>query len=148
MEIELDLRGESAYLVYGLTALIVIVILLGLAAVGRQVTPLTESGAPRLLSWSDWRLVQEERAYQEQLVVLRSDATQLTEMLRSRPDPVAAQVLLERISRDTQAGDPALTAARGSLISSAQDVRDWAAGVLDQDSAISSLQKSLALLQQ
>ncbi len=147
MEIELDLRGESAYLVYCLTALIVIAILLGLAAVGRQVTPLTESGAPRLLSWSDWRLLQEKRAYQDQLVVLRSDATQLTEELQSRPDPVAAQVLLERISRDTQSGDPTLAAARVSLLTASQDARDWATGVLDRNSAISSLQKSLALLQ-
>ena len=147
MEIELDLRGEKAHLWQGIAVIAVVLALFGLAMLGSRVTPLTLDGSPKVMSWGDWRLLQAEKAYQAELEVLLQDAGQLALMLESHPSPVAAQILAERISRHTRSGDASLAAARETLLISALNVRDWAAGTLDRDTAVRSLQMTLELLQ-
>ena len=145
MELELDLGDNTQYWQI-VAVLAVILALVGLAAIGNKITPLSTDGSPKVMSWSDWRLIQAEKVYYAELEVLQTDASQLAEMLESHPSPVAAQILAERISKHTTSGDPSLATAREALAVSALNVRDWAAGILDRDTAVESLQITYALL--
>lgn len=147
MELELDFNGERS-LWQGITIVAVILALIGLAAIGARVTPFSVDGSPKLMSWQDWRLLQAERAYRAELAVLQDDAVQLATMLETRPSPVAAQILAERIAKHTKSGDAALVTARETLLIAALNVRDWAAGTLDRDVAVISVEDTFGLLQQ
>jgi len=128
-------------------AFLVIGALVGMAQIGQDVTPL-DSGVPRLLNWSDWRLLQAQRAYTEELSILRTDAMQLAQALEQKPNPVTTQFLIEKIAKHTKEGDPSLDSARLALENAALNVRDWSTGTLDRDTAILSVQGALTLLQQ
>ena len=146
MEIELDLRNEKAHLWWGLVGLATILVLVGLGAIGSRTTPATADGSLRLLSWQDWRFMQAEHAYYAELDILQADVGQLAAMLEAHPSPVAAQILAEQIAKHTKSGDASLATARETLLSAALDVRDWAAGALDRDSAIQSVQQAYELI--
>ena len=146
MEIELDWNSKDSTWRLAV-AIVTILALIGLAAIGSRVTPLTVDGSPKLLSWQDWRLFQAERAYHTELVVLQEDIAQLASMLNTRSSPVAAQILAERIAKHTKAGDISLVAAREKVMTAALNVRDWAAGTLDRDAAVQSVLDAKALLQ-
>ncbi len=128
-------------------AFLVIGALVGMAQIGQDVTPL-DSSVPRLLNWSDWRLLQAQRAYTEELSILRTDAMQLAQALEQKPNPVTTQFLIEKIAQHTKEGDPSLESARQALENAALNVRDWSTGTLDRDTAILSVQDALTLLQQ
>ncbi len=144
-ELDFDIRKNEDILWMLAFIALLIGALVGLAQIGRIATPV-DAGAPRLLGWSDWRLLQAERAYAQELSLLRSDATQLSAMLDQRPSPVAAQLLAEQIARHIKSGDASLANARLALGVAAMNVRDWSTGVLDRDTAILSLQDALTLL--
>ena len=72
---------------------------------------------------------------------------QLATMLEARPSPVAAQILAERIAKHTKSGDASLATARETLLIAALNVRDWAAGTLDRDMAVQSVEDAFGLLQ-
>ena len=148
MEFEINVRKEEE--IYWITAVVVAVIavLIIFGWIGSGVTPLDSAGNPRLLSWSDWQLLKAERVHAEELSILQGDATQLAAALQNPPDPVAAQFLVNTISRHAQSGtDPSLADARQTLENASVDVRDWASGVLDRNTAIQSVQEAMALLQ-
>lgn len=146
-EFEFDFRKNEDALWLIAFALLVIGALVGMAHLGRDVTPM-DTNSPRLLGWSDWRLLQAERAYAEELAVLRADAMQLSQTLDQQPNPVPTQFLVERIARHTQDGDASLESARTALANAALNVRDWSTGTLDRDTAILSVQSAMSLLQQ
>ena len=148
MEFEINVRKEEE--IYWITAVVVavIAILVVFGWIGSGVTPLDSAGNPRLLSWSDWQLLKAERVHAEELSILQGDATQLAAALQNAPDPVAAQFLVNTISRHAQSGtDPSLADARQTLENASVDVRDWASGVLDRNTAIQSVQEAMAFLQ-
>jgi hypothetical protein len=145
-EIEFNFRKNEDALWLIAFAVLIIAALVGMAQMGQNVTPM-DTGEPRLLGWSDWRLLQAERAYTQELSTLRADAMQLALALDLRPNPVTTQLLIEQIARHTQEGDPSLTSARLALENAALNVRDWSTGTLDRDTAILSLQDALTLLQ-
>ncbi len=146
MELELDFNSERS-IWQGLTIVAVILALISLAAIGARVTPLNTDGSPKLISWQDWRLLQAERAYHAELAILQDDAMQLATLLEAHPSPVAAQILAERIAKHTKSGDAALATARETLLSAALNVRDWAAGTLDRDVAVQSVNDVFGFLQ-
>ena len=146
-EFDFDYRKKEDLLWLIGFALVVIAALVSMAQMGRNATPL-DTGEPRLLEWSDWRLLQAQRAYTEELSVLRTDAMRLTKALEQKPDPVATQFLIEQIAQHTKEGDPSLESARLALGNAALNVRDWSTGTLDRDTAILSVQDALPLLQQ
>jgi hypothetical protein len=148
MEIEVDLRGERLTIWRTTAIAMLILVLIGLGAIGARVTPVTADNSPKLLSWQDWRLLQAERAYHAELSVLQEDAVQLANMLEERPSPVAAQILAERIAKHAETGDASLAAARETLLAAALNVRDWSAGTLDRDTAVQSVEGAFALLGQ
>ena len=147
MYFEFDFRKNEDALWLIAFAFLVIVFLVGMAQIGQDVTPM-DTGEPRLLEWSDWRLFQAERAYTKELAVLRVDAMQLSQALDVQPNPVATQFLIEQIAQDTKEGDASLASARLALENAALNVRDWSTGTLDRDTAILSVQDAMSLLQQ
>ena len=147
MEFELDFRKNEETLWLAALIVLIVAVIFGLAQIGRQVTRVDASGEASLLGWSDWRLLQAERAYADEMASLRVDATELVAMLEREPNPVAAQLLADRIARRTASGDASLATARLALATAAASVHNWAAGTLDRDSAILAVQEALALLQ-
>jgi len=147
LEIEFNFRKNEDALWLIAFAVLVIAALVGMTQIGQNVTPM-DTGSPRLLGWSDWRLFQAERAYTRELAVLRVDAMRLSQALDQQPNPVATQFLIEQIAQDTREGDASLASARMALENAALNVRDWSTGTLDRDTAILSLQDAMSLLQQ
>ena len=77
----------------------------------------------------------------------RRYATQLAALLENRPNPVAAQFALDAVQNHVKNGtDPSLAGARQALDAAATNVRDWASGALDQNTAIQSLKDATELL--
>ena len=132
--------------IYGILVFVALLSLLGLGALGKPYTPVTATGDTRLLTWDDWQLVKAEQRYTSEREALRTDADSLAALMNQAPDPVAAQILVQRIARHTTAGEAALLSARSALQQAAQDVASWTAGVLDRDTAITSLQIASDLL--
>src|ERR1700690_1113405 len=148
MKFELYIRKEEEiyWKTAGVVAVMMVLIIFGW--IGSGVTPLDSARNPRLLSWSDWQLLKAERVHAQELFILQGDAIQLAAALQNPPDPVAAQFLVNTISRHAQAGtDPSLADARQTLENASVDVRDWASGVLDRNTAIQSVQEAMILLQ-
>jgi hypothetical protein len=146
-EIEFNFRKNEDALWLLALAMLIIAALVGMAQIGQYATPL-DTGEPRLLGWSDWQLLQAQRAYAKELSILRTDALQLTQVLEQQPNPVTTQFLIEQIAQHTKDGDPSLASARLALENAALNVRDWSTGTLDRDTAILSVQDALPLLQQ
>ena len=147
MYFEFDFRKNEDLLWLIAFAFLVIAALVGMAQIGRDVTPM-DTGRPRMLEWADWQLLQAQRAHTKELAVLRADAMQLSQALDLKPNPVATQFLIKQIAQDTKAGDASLASARLALENAALNVRDWSTGTLDRDTAILSVQDALTLLQQ
>jgi hypothetical protein len=146
-EIEFNFRKNEDALWLAVFAVLIIAALVGMAQIGQDVTPM-DTGEPRLLGWSDWRLLQAQRAYTKEISILRTDAMQLSQTLDMKPNPVTTQLLIEQIARHTKEGDPSLSSARLVLENAALNVRDWSTGTLDRDTAILSVQDAINLLQQ
>lgn len=146
-EIEFNIRKNEDTLWLIAFAVLVIAVLVGMAQIGQNATPM-DTGTPRLLGWADWYMLQAQGAYTKELTVLRKDAMDLAQALDLQPSPVATQFLVEQIMRDTKEGDPSLANARLALENAALNVRDWSTGTLDRDTAILSVQALQPLLQQ
>ena len=146
-EIEFNFRKNEDALWLVMFAVLIIAALVGMAQIGQNVTPI-DAGTPRVLGWSDWRLFQAQRAYTQQLSVLRADALQLAQTLDQPANPVTTQLLIEKIAQHTKEGDPSLANARLTLANAALNVRDWSTGTLERDTAILSVQNVLPLLGQ
>lgn len=140
MELELDFkRWNWAY-----AAVLLLLALVGIGALGRAVTPPGE----RLLTWSEWQVLQARQACQAELKRLRLDAEALATLLDATPDPVRAQIVAEQILPHTETGEPALSAQRDALAQAALAVRDWAMGVSDYPTAQAALASALQTLQE
>lgn len=145
MEIELNLSNKR--LVYGILAgLGIVLVLVGLAFLGKPYTPVADDGGVRLLTWQDWQIFKIERQYEDEIAVLRSDAEELAALLNRSQNPVAAQLLATRIGKHTTDGLDALEPARSALALAAQDVLAWSSGSLDRDTASASLFSAVELL--
>jgi len=132
--------------VYGSLVCLALLSLVGLGALGKLYTPVNAMGDVRLLTWDDWQLLKAERQYGAEREVLGSDAEALATLLDQNPDPVAAQMLAQRITQHTASGQAALQTARTALLQAAQDVASWTSGALDRDTAVASLQAATDLL--
>jgi hypothetical protein len=132
--------------IYGFFAFVALLSMVGLGMLGKPYSPVTPAGETRLLTWSDWQLFKAEQRYTAEREVLRADDDALAALLNQAPDPVAAQILAQRVARDTVDGEAALLSARNALQQAAQDVASWTAGALDQGTAVTSLQTASDLL--
>ncbi len=141
MEISIDRNT-----LYTTLFLVAVLALLGLAVLGRSYSPVNDAGEARVLSWSDWQLAKAEKRFEAERSVLRQDVDELAALLNGTPDPVAAQLLAQRIGQHAAAGEAILQSARGAVLQAAQDVASWSAGALDRETAIASLENATILL--
>lgn len=146
MEFEFDFRKyeKAVWQAAAIISLLVVIVILG--AIGRGLTALDTAGNPQILSWSGWRLLQAQHAYDAELSLLRADVMRLAALLNGQPNPVAAQILSEAIARHTASGDPSLASARSALAAASLAVRDWATGASDRSTAVQSVQNVFTLL--
>lgn len=148
MELEINFRKDDEVYWWTALAIVVILVVVFLGWIGSGVTPVNSAGNPRVLTWPDWQFIQAERVHTAELSILQEDATQMALMLQARPDPVAAQFLVDTIARHAKAGtDPSLASARQALENASMNVRDWAAGALDRNTAVQAVQEAVVLLQ-
>ncbi|RMD60459.1 hypothetical protein D6833_09610 [Candidatus Parcubacteria bacterium] len=120
-------------------ATLVIVAGIVLALLGRAVSP------DRLLTWSEWQVVKQSRAYTRELDVISNHANRLTELLNASPNAVRASVERDKACRLD--GIPALAGERDLLCAAANDVLAWAQGDIGQGAAASSVEAVLARLE-
>jgi hypothetical protein len=142
MEIEIDKRIFFAIIAVGVVLLLVL-----LGMLGKSVSPVDSSSSPRLLTWQGWKLLQAERQYQREIVVLRDDATLLADLLNNAADPVTGTVTIDKIVSHTKDGVDALAAARMALAQAAENVRLWSIGAGDRDVAVASLKTAMQYLE-
>ncbi len=144
MEFELDIREDQT--IWAVAILLIIALLLfGLGVIGQPVTPY-EGSTARVMTLTDWKLIQAEEIYNAEIEILRSDVDSLVAALETKSDPVRVSLLVKKISGDIKDGTPALATARQALFQAALNVGDWSTGVLDRETAIASLQTAIALL--
>ncbi len=135
---ELDLSQYRWFLI----ALAAILLLAGLGWLGYTFTP----GEDQLLTWSEWQVTKAQRAYQDELGQLQEAVDSLAALLETRPDPVRAQLVAERIQRLTSEGQPALQYPREKLALAAQAVSDWAVGASEYEVARLAVEEAIQAL--
>lgn len=101
--------------------------LLALGALGWWLTP-QHDAEPGFLTWTEWQIFKGANAYQRELARLQQETDALADMLTEAPEPVRAQLLATRLSRDLATGEPALAYARDLLLQAALSVQAWAVG--------------------
>ena len=138
-EIEIEI-GENWWI-----ALLPVVILVavGLAVLGKQVTP----GAGNVLSPAEWTLMKAEREYDQELGRLRDNAKELAQLLNGYPNPVEAGLTADRIQYETLSGHPALGVQRDVVANASQLVRMWAMGGATRADAEAALEEVVLLLE-
>ncbi len=140
---EISVNRSTLYATITITSLLV---LSGLAFLGKVFTTISASGQARLLSWNDWQKLKAEARFKSERELLRSEAEALASRLNMAPDPVAIQLLSQQILQHTRTGVLVLERARAALLQAAQDTTSWAAGSLDRETAMASLQAAIELL--
>ncbi len=135
---ELDLSQYRWFLI----ALAAILLLAGLGWLGYTFTP----GEDQFLTWSEWQVAKAQRAYQDELGRLQEAVDSLAALLETRPDPVRAQLVAERIQRLTSEGQPALQYPREKLALAAQAVSDWAVGAAEYEVARLAVEEAIQAL--
>lgn len=146
MEIELTGLKRIFQQRIWIAVLLLIPILLFLGWLGAPYTDADKAGYPKLLSWSEWQIVQARQIYNAELDTLRHEAENLSELLNQEPDPVRAQITAERINRTYAKGQPALAYPRELLISAAGAVQDWSVGALPLEQAQAAMQQAIHAL--
>ncbi len=127
----------------GFWAGIGLVLLLGLMFLGRAFTP----EGNRLLTWQEWQVRKLQQAYRAERLVLLEDTNRLAELLAGEADPARAQVVVQSVRRNLQAGTvAALADERQRVADAAQAVLDWASGVGEYNAAVQAVQSALEVL--
>jgi hypothetical protein len=145
VEFELDIReDQNVWMVVGILA--IALLLFGLGKIGKPVTPY-EGSTARVMTLTDWKLIQAEEIYNAEIEILRSDVDSLVAALEAKSDPVRVSLLVKKISGDVTDGTPALATARQAVSQASLNVGDWSTGVQNREIAIASVQVAIALLQ-
>jgi hypothetical protein len=146
MEIDLEFNNENNWILTIAIILVIALILVGLAAVGERMTPVNELGQPRVMNAVDWRIHQATRQYNEEISVLREDIRDVSILLQRSPNPIAAQILYERVAQNTREGQTTTQTARDLTLSAAESVLAWSNGLLDRTEAMSAVNAAIEVL--
>ncbi len=139
MEIELEVKRMP--MLIG-AFLIVLAVMVGLGALGKSLAP------DRLLTWTEWQILKEERAYDRELAALRRQTEALAEILDGNPDAVRGQWLYEETLRlVNEQRVEALEPERQAVLQAAQAVRDWSLGQIPKEQAIHALEQAVRELE-
>lgn len=145
MEIDLEI-GENNWVVTIAIILTVAVVLVGLATIGERMTPVNELGQPRVMNVSDWRIHQATREYNEEIAVLRDDIRDVSMLLQQSPNPIAAQILYERVAGHANNGQSTTQIARQLTVTAAESVLAWSNGLVDRASAMNAVNEAIEVL--
>jgi hypothetical protein len=122
---------------------LILLVVIGLAILGRQLTPETGS----VLTPAAWRLMKAERAYEEELGLLREDVEELVRMFNANPNPVEAGLAADRIQYETLDGHPALSLQREAVAYASEIVWNWAMGGKTREDAEVVLTEAILMLE-
>jgi len=141
MELELEFQGNAKAI---LGTLVLFLVLVGLGAYGRVVTP----NPPKVLTWADWRFLAVQREYARQIAAMRQAAEALAVLLDESPEPLRAAWEAEQMADRWENAQvlEALSAQRDGLVAAARAVQDWAAGRQSLQGAREALQDALEVL--
>lgn len=144
MEIELGTWPAKRMLFGFLTALV----LIGLALLGRGVTPV-EADRPAVLTPARWTAASLARQARAETARLQQDAGELRAFLAgpANPDPVQAMLLAQRLYAGHRQGTSATAGARQALIDAAATAARYASGAASRDQAVTALNEALARIQ-
>jgi hypothetical protein len=141
---DLKLSNRSAF-----TATMITIALVLVAILGHWLTPIDADSQSRVLTWTEWLVFKQHRAYQSDVRILTSNANRLADLLDEEPDPVRVQLVVEQVGRNLEKVDhPALDAQRERLLSAAEHVLAWSLGPGDKDTATTALDEAVQSIQQ
>jgi len=136
---EIDLT-ETRWMNALFFAAMLLAALAALGALGRTVTPANGG----VLTWTDWQVLQQERAYRRELAQLQQAVDDLAVFYNAgRRDPVRGQYVaakVEDIVKSQQIG--LLADQRQAVMDAAQAVRQWSLGVADDDDVRNALERA------
>ncbi len=144
MEIELG-TGPARRMVF---RCLVALLLLGLALLGRGVTPV-EADTPTVLTPARWAAANLARQARAETVRLQRDAGELAAFLAApaSPDPVQALLLAQRLYAGHRQGVSATAGARQALIDAAATAARYASGAVPREQAVAALNDALGRIQ-
>jgi hypothetical protein len=141
---DLKLSRKSAF-----TATMVLIALVLVAILGRWLTPIDADSQSRVLTWTEWLVFKQHRAYQSDVRILTGNANRLADLLDEEPDPVRVQLVVEQVGRNLEKVDhPALDAQRERLWTAAEQILAWSLGPGDKDTATTALDEAVQAIQQ
>lgn len=126
--------------------MLVVGLLIGLALLGHGVSPV-EAGRPQVLTPERWLAAALTRQANTEIARLASDAQTLRDTLaKEPPDAIRAMTLAQRIYAAHRTGTAATAPARQALIVAAEAVARYAAGGLERNAVITTLNAALERL--
>jgi len=125
-----------------------VLVLVGLAFLGRGVTPV-EGDSPVILTPARWAAASLSRQAHVETVRLQRDAGELRAFLAgpASPDPVQAMLLAQRLYAGHRQGTSATAGARQALIDAAATTARYASGAVPREQAVAALNDALARIQ-
>ena len=141
MEIELG-TWPAKRMLFGCLAVLALV---GLALLGRGVTPV-EADGPAVLTPVRWAAANLSRQARVETERLERDAGELRAFMAgpASPDPVRAMLLAQRLYAGHRQGTSATAGARQALIDAAATIARYASGAVTRDQAVTALNDALA----
>jgi hypothetical protein len=131
------------------TATMVVIALVLVAILGRWLTPIDADSHSVVLTWTEWLVFKQHRAYKSDVRILTSNANRLADLLDEEPDPVRVQLVVEQAGRNLEkVNHPALDVQRERLWTAAEQILAWSLGPGDKDTATTALDEAVQAIQQ
>jgi len=141
---DLKLSNRNAF-----TATMILIAVVLVAILGHWLTPIDADSQSRVLTWTEWLVFKQHRAYKSDVRILTGNANRLADLLDEEPDPVRVQLVVEQVGRNLEkVTHPALDAQRERLWTAAEEILAWSLGPGDKDSATTSLDEAVYSIQQ
>jgi len=97
----------------------------------------------RVLTWTEWQVIQQSLAYNQEIRLLTRNADRLADLLQGSPDPVRAQLVMEKVHRHLHQMELAsLEIPRDALATAADAAYSWSLGTVEKGAAVAALQEA------
>lgn len=144
MEIEFNApEGQQFYLV---VAALLLLVIAGLGWLGYGVTRVGPDGRAAVMTWTDYRVIQAEKAYLAERAELRSAVEEIAQLLNKNASPVEAQIHLARIEKSIGDGLPELAEARVAVLQASDAARACSLGKIPPEEAAGAIHYAAELL--
>lgn len=132
---EIEFKAPEEHYFYLVIAAVVLFVLVGLGWLGKSVTRLGPDGQGVVMSWTDYRVIQAEKAYVAERAKLRSAVDEIAQLFNADASPVEAQIHLARIEKSLEGGLPELADARAAVAQAVNAVRACSLGKVSHEEA-------------